>query len=228
MNGSIFWAVLGLVAGAVISWVLSRSRQRQALAEASAAALQVSTALQIESSSFKERASRIPDLEAQLDASSRLTATLREQVSRLTAELTADRDTLGALRVDLQDTRSLLAHKIEEAASQAIELAKLRNTLDSERGNSQEKLALLLDAKVALTDQFKSLTNDILEEKSKRFTEQNQTNLGALLDPLKLKITEFQTKIEDTYVKEGNERSALGVELRHLKELNQLPAAAHR
>jgi DNA recombination protein RmuC len=45
--------------------------------------------------------------------------------------------------------------------------------------------------------------------------------LGALLDPLKLKITEFQAKIEDTYVKEGNERSALGVELRHLKELNQ-------
>jgi DNA recombination protein RmuC len=221
MNGSIFWAVLGLVAGAVISWVLSRSRQRQSLAEASAAALQVSTALQVELSSFKERASRIPDLEGQLDASSRLTATLREQVSRLTAELNADRDTLDALRVELQDTRSLLAHKVEEAASQAIELAELRNTLDSERGNSQEKLALLLDAKVALTDQFKSLANDILEEKSKRFTEQNQTNLGALLDPLKLNITEFQTKIEDTYVKEGNERSALGVELRHLKELNQ-------
>jgi DNA recombination protein RmuC len=45
--------------------------------------------------------------------------------------------------------------------------------------------------------------------------------LGALLDPLKLKITEFQSKIEDTYVKEGQERSALGVELKHLKELNQ-------
>ena len=28
--------------------------------------------------------------------------------------------------------------------------------------------------------------------------------------PLKLKITEFQTKIEDTYVKEGNDRTALG------------------
>ena len=38
---------------------------------------------------------------------------------------------------------------------------------------------------------------------------------------MKLKITEFQTKIEDTYIKEGNERSALGVELRHLKDLNQ-------
>jgi DNA recombination protein RmuC len=259
MNGSIVWAVLGLLAGALISWVLSRSRQREALAEASAAALQVSTALQIELSSFKERACRIPDLEAQLAASAQglnaanerkatlesevlrlpeiensrvrtleeldaavaLTATLREQVSKLTAELTADRESLGALRGELQEAKSQLAYKVDEAASQAIELAELRNTLASERGNSQEKLTLLLDAKVALTDQFKALANDILEEKSKRFTEQNQTNLGALLDPLKLKITEFQTKFEDTYVKEGNERSALGVELRHLKELNQ-------
>jgi DNA recombination protein RmuC len=97
----------------------------------------------------------------------------------------------------------------------------LRNTLEAERNVSREKLALLLDAKAALTDQFKALANEILEEKSKRFTEQNQTNLGALLDPLKLKITEFQTKIEDTYVKEGKDRTALGEQVRQLMGLNQ-------
>jgi DNA recombination protein RmuC len=97
----------------------------------------------------------------------------------------------------------------------------LRNSLDGERSISQEKLALLVDAKAALTDQFKALANEILEEKSKRFTEQNQTNLGALLDPLKVKITEFQTKIEDNYVKEGRDRTALGEQVRQLMELNQ-------
>jgi DNA recombination protein RmuC len=78
-----------------------------------------------------------------------------------------------------------------------------------------------MDAKLALTDQFKALANDILEEKSKRFTEQNQTNLGALLDPLKLRINEFQTKIEDNYVQEGKDRSALGEQVRQLMTLNQ-------
>jgi DNA recombination protein RmuC len=255
----IVWGVLGLASGAVIVWLIARSRHRQALAEGAAVALHMSTQLHIELSSLKERASRIPELEAklhesvqglnaanqrratlesevmrlpelessqmraveELDASSRLTVTLREQVSKLTAELTADRDTLGALRLELQDTKSRLAAKVDEAGTQAVALAELRNTLNSERSNSEEKLTLLLDAKEVLANQFKSLANDILEEKSKRFTEQNQTNLGALLDPLKLKITEFQTKIEDTYIKEGHERSALGVELRHLKELNQ-------
>ena len=35
---------------------------------------------------------------------------------------------------------------------------------------------------------------------------------------MKLRIAEFQAKIEDNYVKEGNDRSALGVEMRHLKD----------
>jgi DNA recombination protein RmuC len=128
---------------------------------------------------------------------------------------------LGALRSELQETKTRLEVKVDEAASQAVEIAELRSSLRNERSNSQEKLTLLLETKEVLANQFKTLANDILEEKSKRFTEQNQTHLGALLDPLKLKITEFQSKIEDTYVKEGQERSALGVELKHLKELNQ-------
>jgi DNA recombination protein RmuC len=256
---SLLFAVLGFVSGAVITWIIGRSRARETLAEAAAASLQISSQLQIELSLFKERASRVPELEEKLrenvqslsaanerraalesealrlpemhtarlraledlEASSRLTATLREQVSKLTAELTADRDTLGALREELRDVKSQLTAKVDEAATQAVTLAELRNTLQSERANSEDKLNLLLEAKEVLANQFKALANDILEEKSKRFTEQNQTNLGALLDPLKTKITEFQTKIEDTYVKEGNERTALGVELKHLKELNQ-------
>jgi DNA recombination protein RmuC len=121
----------------------------------------------------------------------------------------------------MKDTASHLAAKVDEAATQAVTLGELRNALQSERGNSEDKLNLLLETKEVLANQFESLANDILEEKLKRFTEQNQINLGALLDPLKLKITEFQSKIEDTYVKEGQERSALGVELKHLKELNQ-------
>jgi DNA recombination protein RmuC len=79
---------------------------------------------------------------------------------------------------------------------------------------------LLLDAKQALTDQFKALANEILEEKSNRFTEQNQTHLGALLDPLKSRINELQAKIEDAYIKEGKDRTALGEQVRQLMELN--------
>jgi DNA recombination protein RmuC len=255
----IIWAVVGLVIGAVISWLVAKARRREALAAAAAAASQAATALQIELSTARERASRVPDLERELatavqtlnsanerkaaleseisrlpelenrrvqaaealEEATRTAADLRELSGRQAAELSAERENLAAFRSRLEQIETRFEAKSTEAGALAVEVAQLRNSLEGERNVSQEKLALLLDAKQALTDQFKVLANEILEEKSKRFTEQNQTNLGALLDPLKLKINEFQAKIEDTYVKEGNERSALGVELRHLKELNQ-------
>jgi DNA recombination protein RmuC len=186
----IIWAVLGLAIGALISWLIARARQREALAAAATTALQASTELQVE-------------------------------LSRLTAELAAERENLAALRSLSEETRSRFEAKSAEAGALAIEVAQLRNTLEGERNASQDKLTLLLDAKQALTDQFKALANEILEEKTKRFTEQNKTNLGALLDPLKLRINEFQAKIEDTYVKEGKDRTALGEQVRQLMVLNQ-------
>ena len=167
---------------------------------------------------------RLPELESRHAPPSQAAGAaveLRESTSRLTAELAAERENLAALRSRFEETQSRLETQRTEANSLAVEVAQLRNTLEGERNVSQEKLALLLDAKPALTDQFKALANEILEEKSKRFTEQNQTNLGALLDPLKLKISEFQTKIEDTYVKEGKDRTALGEQVRQFMELNQ-------
>jgi DNA recombination protein RmuC len=80
---------------------------------------------------------------------------------------------------------------------------------------------LLIQAREQLSDQFRSLANDILEEKAKRFTEQNQTNIGLLLDPLKTKLQDFQTKVEEVYIHEGKERAALAEQVRHLLSLNK-------
>ncbi len=118
----------------------------------------------------------------------------------------------------LEESLAVATASIAELREQA---ARINAELTAERESFREKLALLADAKQSLSDQFKNLANEILEDKSKRFTEQNQTNLGALLDPLKLRISEFQSKIEDTYVKEGKERTALGEQVRQLMELNQ-------
>jgi DNA recombination protein RmuC len=255
----IIWVLLGFAVGAVLSWLFARARQREALSAAATMELQASTELQIELSTARERASRVPELERELaltaqtlnsanerkagleseilrlpeleirraqaaealEQTARTSADLRDLSSRLTAELTAERETLAALRLRSEETQSRFEAKSAEAGALAIEVAQLRNSLEGERNLSQDKLALLLDAKQALTDQFKALANEIFEEKSKRFTEQNQTNLGALLDPLKTRINEFQAKIEDTYIKEGKDRTALGEQVRQLMELNQ-------
>jgi len=98
-------------------------------------------------------------------------------------------------------------------------LAKVQ--LEGERAAAAEKLELLEQARASLQDQFKNLANEILEDKSKRFTQQNQMNLEQMLMPLQQQIREFKGKVEEVYVQEGKDRSALAEQVRQLMTLNQ-------
>lgn len=69
--------------------------------------------------------------------------------------------------------------------------------------------------------QFENLAQKIFEEKSSKFTDQNQRQLSTLLDPLKEKIKDFEKKVEDTYSQERFERGHLKGEISKLIELNQ-------
>jgi len=69
--------------------------------------------------------------------------------------------------------------------------------------------------------EFKNLANDILEEKTQKFTEQNKVKLDELLKPLGDKIRDFEKKVEETYDKESKQRFSLEKEIRSLAELNQ-------
>lgn len=93
--------------------------------------------------------------------------------------------------------------------------------LEAERAAAAERLALLEQARAALSDQFKNLANEILEDKSRRFTQQNQINLEQMLMPLQQQIREFKGKVEEVYVQEGKDRSALAEQVRQLMTLNQ-------
>ncbi|MCF4165334.1 DNA recombination protein RmuC [Zavarzinia compransoris] len=141
-------------------------------------------------------------------------ATLDERVRALS-------DEKAGLLADLASTGEILREHQAQTAIDKAALADLKARLEAERAQAQEKLALLSEARESLSNQFKTLANDILEEKSKKFTDQNQTNLGQLLEPLKLRINEFQGKVEQVYVQEGKDRSALAEQVRQLMELNQ-------
>ncbi len=114
-----------------------------------------------------------------------------------------------------------LEHLREEAAQLREHRGRIEMQLEAERRSSSEKLKLLEDSRETLAQQFRLLANEILEEKSRRFTEQNQQNLGAILDPLKQRLGDFQNKVEKFYDTEGKERSALSAQVRELFALNR-------
>ncbi|MBF0274480.1 MAG: DNA recombination protein RmuC [Nitrospinae bacterium] len=69
--------------------------------------------------------------------------------------------------------------------------------------------------------EFENLANKILEEKSKKFTEQNKTNIDQILKPLNEKINEFKKKVEDSHENDIKERATLLTEIKNLADLNQ-------
>ena len=68
--------------------------------------------------------------------------------------------------------------------------------------------------------EFKNLANEILEEKTKKFTEQNKSNLSDILGPLKEKITDFEKKVDQSNKESIDRNAALRQQITGLKELN--------
>lgn len=69
--------------------------------------------------------------------------------------------------------------------------------------------------------EFENIANRILEDKSRKFTDQNRENLDAILNPLKDKIDDFKGKVEKAYKDESDERNVLKGEINKLVELNR-------
>src|SRR5699024_7808057 len=69
-------------------------------------------------------------------------------------------------------------------------------------------------------EEFENLANRILEEKSKKFTQQNKEKIGELLGPLNKKMVEFREQVERSHKEDIQGRSALKEKLEQLHQLN--------
>ena len=117
--------------------------------------------------------------------------------------------------------QTALLNTLREERDQAIQHAiRLEAELDSERKQVQHRIESLNEAKEALSNQFKNLANEILEDKSRKFTEHNALQLDLLLKPLQTKLTEFKEQVSHSYDQEARERFALKTEIERLANLN--------
>ncbi|MGA7885520.1 MAG: DNA recombination protein RmuC [Acidobacteriaceae bacterium] len=203
------WVLLlaGLAAGAVLAWMVAARRGPEtdgalrARAETLAADLAERNRL-LDAARERETAQRerIAGMEATAAQISQQMAELREAVDRARTEGEQSRRELGKAQV---------------------ESAELRTALDKERSGAEEKIAVLQQAREELSNQFKALANEILEQKSKAFTEQNQANLTTLLTPLREKFGEFQLKVESLEKDGIAGRSELKTQIAGLRTLNE-------
>lgn len=153
---------------------------------------------------------------------------LQQEVTRLRESLGSNESTIrsqtervSSLELESAELIRKRDDLIAECKALTQEVATLSTTLDAERSQTAEKLGLLEQAKTQLSDQFRVLANEILEEKTAKFTEQNQSNIEQILEPLREKIQEFQNQVKEAYIDEGKERVAVSEQLKRVIELNQ-------
>ena len=109
----------------------------------------------------------------------------------------------------------------KDIENKKVSIAELNTKLDEEKKAAQEKLIFLEQAENRMTNAFENLSNTILEEKTKKFTDQNKLNIGEVLNPLREQLGNFRKKIEDVYDKETKDRMSLYHEITNLKSLNE-------
>lgn len=124
---------------------------------------------------------------------------LKNEINRLSADKDAiQKEQMEKIR-EIAETRALLQSKDEQLRLQQEEL---------------------LNTRAQLNKDFQILANQILEEKTLRFTDMNRSNMEAILKPLNEKLVEFRVKVEETYDKESKQRFSLEERIRELVALN--------
>ena len=155
----------------------------------------------------KYPAAELDQMKVQLDLLIKENSTLDERARMLQSQL-------GTTTVQVAEKDASILVLSKELSTRNSEYANLRKKLDEQQADVEK-----LQDKFRI--EFKNLANEILEEKTLKFTEQNKIKLDEILKPLGEKIRDFEKKVEETYDKESKQRFSLEREIKNLAELNQ-------
>ncbi len=179
--------------------------------------------LQKEAAALEAKADRSQQLEMTLYDREQTIQKLQDELRMSSANL-ASRSTeasrLKEVEEILEKERAYIKQQQEQLKVAATREQQLKTLIEQERIATQDKIRLLNEARDTLTNQFKTLANEIMEEKSIRFTEQNQQNITQLLGPLNERIQGFGKLVQETHEKDSKERLTLENELKRLQQLN--------
>ncbi|MGM0580689.1 MAG: DNA recombination protein RmuC [Bacteroidota bacterium] len=145
---------------------------------------------------------------------------LKEEKHQLLTELSVIKSQKENLLSQLKFEKE--AHSKEREKN--VQLNRQLSTVESDYKNLKIKLdehkSELAELQQQFKNEFKNLAQEIFEEKSKKFTDQNKTNIGELLNPLREKIDKFEEKVEKSNKENLIWNSALKEQITSLKELN--------
>ncbi len=137
----------------------------------------------------------------------------------------AQKETITALESEVAAIKNELRLKAEEYNAlnkKSADLAAKNDALNDKLAAHKEEI---IELQKTAQFQFEKIANQILEEKTDKFTAANKANIEALLKPLGENIEKFKTKVEETYDKESKQRFSLEEKVKELIEQTNIVSA---
>lgn len=138
------------------------------------------------------------------------------------------RELYEAQSQQLSGLQQELRQRLEELRQFSGHLAsrdQMIKNLDDKLHHQKQEIEQL---QIRFRTEFENIANRLLEEKSQKFTAQNQEQMSALLQPLREHIRDFEDVAEKRFIEETRDRISLKKEIEQLRELNsQLSADAN-
>ncbi|MEO1009877.1 MAG: DNA recombination protein RmuC [Bacteroidota bacterium] len=129
-------------------------------------------------------------------------------------------NTISTLEKRLQETAERETHLQREKEDLGNQIIRYQAHLENLQQKNEEQKTEVERLQEKFTKEFENLANKILEEKSLKFTEQNQKNIKTILNPLQEKIQLFEKKVEESQKENISIHSALKQQLLHLQNQN--------
>ncbi|PIE50427.1 MAG: DNA recombination protein RmuC [Flavobacteriales bacterium] len=171
---------------------------------------------------------KIGELSHALENEKQINHTQNETLAHLKQEITKISTENTTQNQAIQAQKELNAQQSQEIKKIQSEKEHFSNK-NAQLSAQNESLQALIQAQKEETkkiqqlakEEFKNLAQQILEEKTEKFTSLNETKLKGILEPFQEKITELKNRVNDAYEKENKERFSLAEKVKELADLNQ-------
>lgn len=145
----------------------------------------------------------------------------QEEFIKSQNDISALNKEIEMLRENITETSEHLKSERSKVLSLNSDLSKevtKNNSIETRLSDQREQLETL---EKRFKTEFENLANQILEDKSKKFTEQNRVNIDQILKPLNDRIKGFEDKVDKVYSEDLKDRATLLNQIKTLQELNQ-------
>jgi len=143
---------------------------------------------------------------------------LKTELNTLHTELQVKEERLSLLGHELEAVKMEKNKKDELIIELRADLKEKESDLKHLHERLQEHKKEVDELQERFKTEFKNLANEILEEKTGKFTEQNKINLDTILKPLQEKIKDFEKKVEETHKKDIADRASIQERIKNLVE----------